>query len=143
MNTFMRSALFPLIVITLLVYLASQTLRGEAKPATKVPYSRVVQKVRSEPRSIDRVVLELNRGVIVERVDGTRWKATNPNEASQLALERLLIAREVTYDWKNTGSSPWWSLVTSLLPFALLLAFFVFLNSRRDERLRLPDRGAA
>jgi ATP-dependent Zn protease len=142
-NTFMRSAVFPLIVITLLVYLASQTLLSEGKPAPKIPYSRVVQTVRSEPRSIDRVVLERNRGVIVERVDGTRWKATNPSEASQLALERLLIAREVNYDWKNTGSSPWCSLVTSLLPFALLLAFFVFLNSRRDERLRLPHRGAA
>ena len=139
----MRSALFPLIVVTLLVYLASQTLLGEGRPTTKVPYSQVVQTVRSDPGSIDRVVLKRNRGVVVERADGTTWKATNPNEASQLTLERLLVAREITYDWKNTATSPWWSLVTSLVPFALLIAFFVFLNNRRDERVRLPDRGTA
>ena len=38
MNRFFRSALFPLIVIVLLVYLASQTLMSE-KPKDKLTYS--------------------------------------------------------------------------------------------------------
>jgi len=142
-NVFSRSALFPLIVIVLLVYLASQTLISESRASTRVPYSEVVRTVQQNPGAIDKVVLQRNRGVAVERADGTTWKATNPSEASQLALERLLIDRGVTYDWKNSTSSPWWSLITSLLPFVLLLVFWVVLNNRRDERVRFPNREAA
>ena len=146
MQTFFRSALFPFIVIVLLVYLASQTLMdagGETASTTRVPYSQVVQTVQQNPGAIDKVVLQRNRGVVVERADGTTWKATNPSEASQLALERLLIDQGVTYDWKNTASPAWWSLITSLLPFVLLLVFWIVLNHRRDERVRFPDREAA
>ena len=46
MNRFFRSALFPLIVIVLLVYLASQTLmKGEKQE--KVTYSQLQQQVES------------------------------------------------------------------------------------------------
>jgi ATP-dependent Zn protease len=70
-------------------------------------------------------------------------EGTNPSEASQLALERLLINQGIVYDWKNTGSPVWWSLITSLLPFVLLVVFWIVLNNRRDERVRFPDREAA
>jgi ATP-dependent Zn protease len=143
MNTIFRSALFPFIVIVLLVYLASQTLMGENRPTTTVHYSQVVQAVESNPHAIERVVIRRNRGVTVERTDGTTWKAANPSEASQLALERRLIDQEVAYDWKNTGSSAWWSLTTALLPFILLMGFWHFLKNRRDERVPSPDSGAA
>ena len=39
MNRFFRSALFPLIVIVLLVYLASQTLIPHGKSSVKATYS--------------------------------------------------------------------------------------------------------
>jgi hypothetical protein len=39
LNRFFRSALFPLIVIVLLVYLASQTLMGGQKNDKKQTYS--------------------------------------------------------------------------------------------------------
>ncbi len=143
MDKLFRSALFPLIVIVLLVYLASQTLMDGRKDASRVPYSQVVRTVQRNPGAIEKVVLQRNRGVVVERADGTTWKATNPSEASQLDLERLLIERGVTYDWKNTGSPVWWSLITSLLPFVLLLVFWIVLNHRRDERVRFPDRETA
>ena len=55
MNRFFRSALFPLIVIVLLVYLASQTLMKE-KPKDKVTYSALQERVRTDPRSIDGIV---------------------------------------------------------------------------------------
>ncbi len=47
MNRFFRSALFPLIVIVLLVYLASQTLipRGEAEK--KLTYSQLRSQVEN------------------------------------------------------------------------------------------------
>ena len=45
MNRFFRSALFPLIVIVLLVYLASQTLIPHGKSSRKVTYSELIQDV--------------------------------------------------------------------------------------------------
>src|SRR3712207_6866575 len=53
MNRFFRSALFPLIVIVPLVYLASQTLMGSEKQE-KVTYSQLKQQVATGSRQIER-----------------------------------------------------------------------------------------
>ena len=47
MNRFFRSALFPLIVIVLLVYLASQTLIPKRQDEKKVTLSELIQQVDS------------------------------------------------------------------------------------------------
>ena len=36
----------------------------------------------------------------------------------------------VQFDSKGTGSSPWWSILTSLLPFVLLFGFWIFLMNQ-------------
>ena len=46
MNRFFRSALFPLVVIVLLVYLASQTLIPRSKNAEKLTYSELQTHVK-------------------------------------------------------------------------------------------------
>ena len=56
MNRFFRSALFPLIVIVLLVYLASQTLIPKSKAPRKATYSQLIQPVQNDPGSIQEVV---------------------------------------------------------------------------------------
>ena len=53
MTRFFRSALFPLIVIVLLVYLASQTLIPQQKSAKKVTYSELIQRVQDDGVKID------------------------------------------------------------------------------------------
>ena len=55
MNRFFRSALFPLIVIVLLVYLASQTLMG-SEPKEKVTYSQLQQRVETNPEQFKEIV---------------------------------------------------------------------------------------
>ncbi|HEX6491585.1 MAG TPA: ATP-dependent metallopeptidase FtsH/Yme1/Tma family protein, partial [Gaiellaceae bacterium] len=47
MNRFFRSALFPLFVIVLLVYLASQTLIPHGKNSQKVTYSEFRQDIKT------------------------------------------------------------------------------------------------
>ena len=49
MSRFFRSALFPLIVIVLLVYLASQTLLPRSESAEKVTYSELIGRVNTDP----------------------------------------------------------------------------------------------
>ena len=60
MNRFFRSALFPLIVIVLLVYLASQTLMGNDKQE-KVTYSQLKAEVRSNPDQFQEIVANPSR----------------------------------------------------------------------------------
>ena len=54
MNRFFRSALFPLFVIVLLVYLASQTLIPHGKNAQKLTLSYLMRNLESrEPASLE------------------------------------------------------------------------------------------
>ena len=42
----------------------------------------------------------------------------------------MLQANKVTFDSKGVGGSPWWSILTSLLPFVLLFGFWIFLMNQ-------------
>ena len=54
MNRFFRSALFPLIVIVLLVYLASQTLLPKSKAPEKATLSQAIDRIQNDPGSIQK-----------------------------------------------------------------------------------------
>jgi cell division protease FtsH len=136
MNRFFRSALFPLIVIVLLVYLASQTLMSE-KPKEKVLYSQLQQRVQDDPRQFDKIVanptkqeltVELKPATGKEK--GEKYKVAYPSPESLRDFERQLRLKEVPFDSKAVGGSPWWSLLTSLLPFVLLFGFWIFLMNQ-------------
>jgi cell division protease FtsH len=132
LNRFFRSALFPLIVIVLLVYLASQTIMGGEKNEKKLTYSQVQGLVRNNPDEIEKVTFNPNKRQITADLkgDAPTAKTNYPSDQSQLAFERLLIENGVTYDSKGRGSSPWWTILTSLLPFVLLFGFWIFLMNQ-------------
>jgi cell division protease FtsH len=135
MNRFFRSALFPLIVIVLLVYLASQTLMDN-KPKEKVTYSQLQAQVKNDPESIKEIVANPNKQQLsVEYVgqggeEGRKLKVAYPSPESLRDFEKTIIAEGVSFDSKSTGGSPWWSLLTSLLPFVILIAFWIFLMNQ-------------
>ena len=59
MNRFFRSALFPLIVIVLLVYLASSQLNRKDKNEKKVTYSEFITEVKAD--RVDTAVFNPNK----------------------------------------------------------------------------------
>jgi cell division protease FtsH len=132
LNRFFRSALFPLIVIVLLVYLASQTLMGGDKNEKKLTYSEVQGLVRDNPSDVDKVLFTPNkRQITVElKNDQPTAKANYPSDQSQLAFERLLKEKGVKYDSKGTGGFSLTSLLISVLPFLLLIGFWIFLMNQ-------------
>jgi cell division protease FtsH len=140
MNRFFRSALFPLIVIVLLVYLASQALMNE-KPKQKLTYSELQTQVVNQgdggtPAIKEIVINPKNQEMTVEYQPtdggdkGTKTKVAYPSPESLVAFEREMRTNRVEYDSKSTGGSPWWSLLTSLLPFVLLFGFWIFLMNQ-------------
>jgi cell division protease FtsH len=128
-NRFFRSALFPLIVIVLLVYLASQTLIPRSDAQEKLLYSEFVQQ--AENGNVQEVKFTPSR----QQIDGTlvggeKFKVNYPTDLSARAIEETLQSENIPYDSKGTGSSWWSSLLISILPFALLIGFWIFLMNQ-------------
>ena len=129
MNRFFRSALFPLIVIVLLVYLASQTLIPRRAAEKKVTYSELIQQV--EAGNVNDVVFTPTRNQInAVLVNGQKIKVNYPTDQSQIEFQQLLQKEQVKFDSKGKGSSAWWTLLSSLLPFVLIIAFWIFLMNQ-------------
>jgi cell division protease FtsH len=129
-NRFFRSALFPLIIIAALVWLALQTLNGNGTKTAKTTYSELIRQVESNPTSVQGLVFNPNKQQITAKVDGSKVTVYYPTPQSQVEFQKDLQKHGVSFDSKGTGSSPWWSILTSLLPFVLLFGFWIFLMNQ-------------
>jgi cell division protease FtsH len=127
-NRFFRSALFPLFVIVLLVYLASQTLIPHKSNGVKVTYSQFKQDAKAG-KVVD-VTFNPSKRQITGKDDNKDFSVNYPADQSVPQLENLLDKAHVTYNSKGTGSWSWISFFTSLLPFVLLFGFWIFLMNQ-------------
>jgi cell division protease FtsH len=143
-NRFFRSALFPLVIIAALVWLALQTLGHNGKPQTSIQTSQFIQAVHSvkDPTSssqVSDVVIDPNKQSISATVtDSNLSPPLNDanvtihyaTDQSEFAIEQAMKDSSVTFNAKGVGSSPWWSILSSLLPFVLLFGFWIFLMNQ-------------
>jgi cell division protease FtsH len=136
-NRFFRSALFPLVIIAALVWLALQTLGGHGPKTEKLLLSDVIHDAKTcGTACIDKVTFDPNKHSI--KVQYTESSIHNGRAAyvhyatdqSQNSFQDLLEQKNIKFDSKGTGSSPWWSILTSLLPFVLLFGFWIFLMNQ-------------
>ena len=82
-NRFFRSALFPLVVIVLLVYLASQTLMPRRDSGEKLTYSQLIDATKRG--DVSEVTFSPNRQSINVTLDsGEKVKVNYPSPQSQL-----------------------------------------------------------
>ncbi len=131
MNRFLRSALFPVVVITLIVWLGTQTLIGKRHDAKKVTTAEVIQQVRTDAPSIKEVIFKPNRRQAeVDYANGSKATVYYASDQAQANFQQLLEEKNVNFDSKGIGSSAWWSILTSLLPFVLLFGFWIFLMNQ-------------
>jgi cell division protease FtsH len=128
-NRFFRSALFPLVVIVLLVYLASQTLIPRRDGSEKMTYSQLIQATKNG--DVSEVTFSPNRQSITAVLDsGQKIKVNYPSPQSQAQFQNVLEQHNVKFDSKGIGTSAWWALVTGFLPFLLLIGFWIFLMNQ-------------
>jgi cell division protease FtsH len=143
-NRFFRSALFPLVIIAALVWLALQTLGHNGKPQTSIQTSQFIQAVHSvkDPTSssqVSDVVIDPNKQSISATVTDSQLSPPlndanvtihYATDQSEFAIEQAMKDSSVTFNAKGVGSSPWWSILSSLLPFVLLFGFWIFLMNQ-------------
>jgi len=128
-NRFFRSALFPLFVIVLLVYLASQTLIPHGKSAAKLTYSDFRAAIPAG--KVDNAEFNPSKRQISGKLtDGKKYSVHYPADQSVPGIETALDTNHVEYDSKGTGNWSWIGFFTSLLPFVLLFAFWIFLMNQ-------------
>ena len=129
MNRFFRSALFPLLIIAVLIFLASRTLLPGGSEQRKITYSEAISEVKNG--NVDEVVFDPRRqSVALTLVGGEKIKVNYPTPQSATQFQNLLQGKNVKFDSKGTGNSPWWSLLISVLPFVILIAFWIFLMNQ-------------
>jgi cell division protease FtsH len=129
-NRFFRSALFPLFVIVLLVYLASQTLIPHSKSEKKFTYSMFIQNVQRD--NVQSAQFNPSKRSISFVLKDSSKKGTvhYPADQSVPPLTDLMEQHGVTFDSKGTGNWSWVAFLTSLLPFVLLFGFWIFLMNQ-------------
>jgi cell division protease FtsH len=127
-NRFFRSALFPLFVIVLLVYLASQMI-PHGKSSEKLTTSQFVSKVENNEVATA-TFTPSKRAISFKLEDGKKGTIHYPSDQNAPALTNLLQQHHVEYDSKGTGNWSWIGFFTSLLPFVLLFAFWIFLMNQ-------------
>jgi cell division protease FtsH len=129
-NRFFRSALFPLVIIAALVWLALQTLGTHGgKPQGHSTYA-FIQQVQTDPTSVQDVSIDPNKQSISATVSGQKWSLHYASPESEASIEKLMTGQGVDFNSKGIGSSPWWSILTGLLPFVLLFGFWIFLMNQ-------------
>jgi cell division protease FtsH len=129
MSRFFRSALFPLVVIVLLVFLASETLIPRRDSGKDITYSELIQQAKNG--GVEEVLFTPNRQQInATLTGGDKVKVNYPSPQSQIEFQNVLEEQNVRFDSKGTGSSAWWTLLSTLLPFMLLIGFWIFLMNQ-------------
>ena len=131
MNRFLRSALFPVVVITLIVWLGTQTLMGHRTKTKKETLSQLYTLVQNQPTAIKQVVFNPNKHQVqVQLTDTQKFNVNYASDQSQADLQKQLEQNNVPFDSKGIGTSAWWTILTSLLPFVLLFGFWIFLMNQ-------------
>src|SRR5919202_971183 len=131
LNRFFRSALFPLIVIAALVWLAVQTLSGHGHKTEKASLSQVEGQIAAQPDTIKNADFNPNkRALTLNLNDGKKVSVHYPSDQYAGTLANELRQSKVEFDSKGPGGSPWWSILTGLLPFVLLFGFWIFLMNQ-------------
>jgi cell division protease FtsH len=128
-NRFFRSALFPLVIIAALVWLAVQTLGSHGKPTTAETTAGFIQEIKAG-QITNQVTIDPNKQSFSTTVGGKTQTVNYATPQSEFAIEQLMKDRSVDFNSKGVGSSPWWSILTSLLPFVLLFGFWIFLMNQ-------------
>jgi ATP-dependent Zn protease len=123
-----RKYLFPALIAVVLIWIAVQTLGGGSNEKTKLRWSEATALVQSNPSSIASATFRPSKREVDFRLkSGEHKKSVYPLDDSAYALQQLLEKSSVPFDAKSPGSSPWGSILNSLLPFVLLFGFWIFL----------------
>ena len=140
MSRFLKNATFPILIVVVLAFFAQRFLgQDEGKP--KPNFGQFLTQV--DNGQVKSVTINTRDNTLnVTQVDGkTKYETGYPDNYED-ELVRDLRKNDVQLSVKGKGGSNWLSLLTYILPFILLLAFWIFLmNSVQGGGSRVMSFG--
>jgi cell division protease FtsH len=140
MSRFLKNATFPILIVVVLAFFAQRFL-GQEEGKPKPNFGQFLTQV--ENGQVKSVTLNTRDNTLnVTQVDGkTKYETGYPDNYEE-ELVRDLRKNDVQLSVKGKGGSNWLSLLTYILPFILLLAFWIFLmNSVQGGGSRVMSFG--
>ena len=133
MSRFFKSAAFPIIIVVVLAFFAQKLILeggSSAKPAT---WSDFVSKVDDQQVTCFKSDFA-GSNTVKYSIDGDCKKTIEVGIPSQQALDdvtsTLVDQQTPQVSGTSTGGSPWWSVLTYILPFVLFFGFWIFLMNQ-------------
>jgi cell division protease FtsH len=140
MSRFLKNATFPILIVVVLAFFAQRFLgQDEGKP--KPNFGQFLEQVHNG--QVKSVTLNTRDNTAdVTQIDGKTKYETGYPDNYEPELVNVLRKNEVQLSVKGKGGSNWLSLLTYILPFILLLAFWIFLmNSVQGGGSRVMSFG--
>lgn len=140
LSRFFRSSAFVILVVIVLAFLAQRLF--SAGPQDDAPsYDQFLNQVEEQPQVIERVTLDTNNTEIeVVQREGGEYTTGYPPSGEQ-SLVNLLRRQEIETVVEPGGGSGLLSLIAYLLPFLLILLFWLFLMRRTGGSFGQPPGG--
>ncbi|HZO58253.1 MAG TPA: ATP-dependent zinc metalloprotease FtsH [Solirubrobacterales bacterium] len=140
MSRFLKNATFPILIVVVLAFFAQRFL-GQNDEKPKPNFGQFLTQV--ENGQVKSVTINTRDNTLdVTAIDGkTKYETGYPDNYEE-ELVRDLRKNDVALSVKGKGGSNWLSLLTYILPFILLLAFWIFLmNSVQGGGSRVMSFG--
>ena len=128
-NRFFRSALFPLVVIVLLVYLASQTLMPRRDGSEKMTYSQLIQATKNGDVSEADVHARTASRSRRCSTRGRRSRSTT-HRRSRRRSSRTCSRSTTSSSTRRASARRVVGAAHGFLPFVLLIGFWIFLMNQ-------------
>ena len=140
MSRFLKNATFPILIVVVLAFFAQRFL-GQSDEKPKPNFGQFLTQV--ENGQVKSVTINTRDNTLdVTAIDGkTKYETGYPDNYEE-ELVRDLRKNDVALSVKGKGGSNWLSLLTYILPFILLLGFWIFLmNSVQGGGSRVMSFG--
>ncbi|MGH2901348.1 MAG: ATP-dependent metallopeptidase FtsH/Yme1/Tma family protein, partial [Solirubrobacteraceae bacterium] len=131
MSRFSKSAAFPILIVVILAFFAQQLISSPNKEKDPGFGTFLTQLEGNQIKSVE--MRNRANELIVTKVDKKRYEVGFATDYGDELTKTLLAAEQSkkieSFDIKGTGAT-WWSSLIYILPFLLLIGFWIFLMTQ-------------
>jgi cell division protease FtsH len=136
-SRFFKSAAFPIIIVVVLAFFAQRLILSNGTETQPKTWNDLVTK--ADEGKITYIKTNIESNSVKYSTDPEKKQITEIGIPSEAELNKVLDTIDsptvtgsttATIEGSKTGGSPWWSVLTYILPFVLFFGFWIFLMNQ-------------
>ncbi len=129
MNRFLKSAVFPILIVLVLAAVALRLVSGGQDEAKKLDYPQILALI-DQGKVKKATISNRNETLTIVDTDG-KEHVTGIPQGTTAALTTKLLEKDVP-EFRDEGlsGSPWWGVLLQILPFVLFILFWIYIVNR-------------